>query len=67
MLKYSFKKERLNFMDGWPTSKAVMSEVPAPTRDLGSLFAGDPDTALDDLLNGLIICDNHFRRPNSDP
>jgi hypothetical protein len=27
MLKYSRKKECLNFMDGWPTSEAVMSGV----------------------------------------
>jgi hypothetical protein len=53
MLKYSLKKERLNFMDGWPTSEAVMSGVPVLTRDLGSLFVDDPDAALDDLLNSL--------------
>jgi hypothetical protein len=53
MLKYSLKKERLNFMDGWPTSEAIMSGVPVLTRDLGSLFVDDPDAALDDLLNSL--------------
>jgi hypothetical protein len=53
MLKYSLKKECLNFMDGWPTSEAVMSGVPVLTRDLGSLFVDDPDAALDDLLNSL--------------
>jgi hypothetical protein len=53
MLKYSLKKERLNFMDRWPTSEAVISGVPVLTRDLGSLFVDDPDAALDDLLNSL--------------
>jgi hypothetical protein len=53
MLKYSRKKERLNFMDGWPTSEAVMSGVPVLTRDLGSLFVDNPDAALDNLLNSL--------------
>jgi hypothetical protein len=53
MLKYSRKKERLNFMDGWPTSEAVMSGVLVLTRDLSSLFVDDPDAALDDLLNSL--------------
>jgi hypothetical protein len=53
MLKYSRKKECLNFMDGWPTSEAVMSGVPVLTRDLGSLFVDNPDAALDNLLNSL--------------
>jgi hypothetical protein len=50
MLKYSLKKERLNFMDGWVTSEATMGAVSMP-NDLNSLFVDDPDTALDNLLN----------------
>jgi hypothetical protein len=52
LLKYSLKKDRLNFMDGWQTTEALMSEV-SPTGNLGSLFVDDADTALDTLLNAL--------------
>ncbi len=52
LLKFSIKKERLNFMDGWSTSEAAMSGVLKPTdAPLGSLFLGDPDTVLDTMLN----------------
>jgi hypothetical protein len=53
MLKYSLKKECLNFMDKWPTSEAVMGETPVLTDNLSGLLLDDPDTALDDLLNSL--------------
>jgi hypothetical protein len=56
MLKYSIKKERLNFMHGWSTSEAAMSKVSETTGDLGSLIVDDPDAgcaAFDKLLNGL--------------
>ena len=53
MLKYLLKKKRLNFMEGWSTSEdAAMSGV--TTGNLGSLFVGDPDTALDTLLKSLM-------------
>ena len=58
MLKYSLKKERLNFTEGWPTSEAVMSGMPMSPGDLSSLFVDDPDAALDNLLNGLGKYDN---------
>lgn len=59
MLKYSLKKEHLNFMDGWRTSEAAMSEVLKETGGLGSLFVDDdPHTALDTLLNDLSSYDN---------
>jgi hypothetical protein len=54
LLKFSLKKERLNFMAGWPTSEKAMSGdcgVSEPTHGLGSLFVGDPDAALDTMLN----------------
>ena len=52
LLKFSIKKECLNFMDGWLTSEAAMSGVLKPTdAPLGSLFLGDPDTVLDTMLN----------------
>ena len=53
MLKYLLKKKWLNFMEGWSTSEdAAMSG--ATTGNLGSLFVGDPDTALDTLLKSLM-------------
>jgi hypothetical protein len=52
MLKYSLKKERLDFMDGWRTLEADM-EVSKPTSNLSSLFEDDPDTTLDTLLNNM--------------
>jgi len=50
MLKYSLKKERLNFMNGWPTPEADMTRR-EPTADLASLLADGSDTAFDDILN----------------
>lgn len=58
MLKYSLKKERLNFMAGWLTSEAAMREVPAPSADLNSLFLNDPDVALDNLLKDFGLSDD---------
>jgi hypothetical protein len=54
MLKYSLKKEHLNFMEGWSTLTDVMSWVLVPTGDLGSLFVDDPDIVFDTLLEGII-------------
>jgi len=54
MLKYSLKKEHLNFTEGWSTSADIMSWVSVPTGDLGSLFVDEPDTAFDTLLEGVI-------------
>ena len=53
LLKFSLKKERLNFMKGWSTSEAAMSgELLTSTEDhLSSLFAGDPNAVMDDVLN----------------
>jgi hypothetical protein len=55
MLKHSLKKERLNFMDGWRTSEAAMSET-SKAGNLSSLFVDDPEfpgAALDALLKNL--------------
>jgi hypothetical protein len=54
MLKYSLRKERLNFMAGWKTSEDVMSGVskPVPAGSLNSLL-GNED-AIDKLLKGLV-------------
>lgn len=54
MLKYSLKKERLDFMKGWSTTEeAAMSGVLKATGGLSSLFVDDSDTALDALLKSL--------------
>jgi hypothetical protein len=54
MLKFSLKKERLNFMAGWPTSESDLKEVYA-THQLKSLLAGDDrHNAFDGILNNLV-------------
>lgn len=57
LLKFLLKRRQLNFMDGWSTSEEAMSEVVTreskPTQDLGSLFKGDMNAVMDDMLNEL--------------
>jgi hypothetical protein len=53
MFKYSLKKERLNFMDRWKTTDAVMGWLPVQNGELSSLFVGNRDTALDTVLNNI--------------
>jgi hypothetical protein len=53
LLKFTLKKERLNFMEGWQTSEEAMSGMPEPAHDLHSLFVGNPDTAMDNVLNAI--------------
>jgi hypothetical protein len=50
LLKFSLKKECLNFMAGWSTLETAMSGVSKPTHDLSSLFVVDHDAALDHIL-----------------
>ena len=59
LLKFSLKKERLNFMDGWATSEAAMCGASQPTHDLlTSLFADDPNSAVDNILHKLSTYDD---------
>ena len=56
LLKFSLKKERLNFMAGWLTEEADvivdMSEKSTkPTDGLSTLFGRDPNGAVDRMLN----------------
>jgi hypothetical protein len=56
LLKFALKKECLNFMNRWSTSEVAMNEEGVSgsnlvALDLGSLFVGDPDAAMDNMLN----------------
>lgn len=59
LLKFSLKKERLNFIKGWSTPESAMSGVLPKSSEvhLGSLFASDPDAVMDDMLNQFSIYD----------
>lgn len=55
MLKYSLKKERLDFMNGWGTPLAVMGEVPIRAEtDLGAAVPNRRNAELDALLEDII-------------
>ena len=59
LLKFLLKRERLNFVHGWSTSEAAMSGVRTkPTLDLGSLFEGDTNAVMDNMLNKLSAYDH---------
>jgi hypothetical protein len=53
LLKFSLKKERLDFIRGWSTPETAMSGELSKSSEvhLGSLFSGDPDAVMDDMLN----------------
>ena len=57
LLKFSIKKQHLNFMDGWLTSETAMGRVPQPTYSLDSLFVGNSDVVMDSILN---VIDNYY-------
>ena len=57
LLKFSLKKDRLNFTAGWQTSEGALKAV-KPKVDLGSLLIGDPDSALDAVIKGFITHDS---------
>jgi hypothetical protein len=60
LLKFALKKEHLNFIDGWATSEVAMSGVPQATDNLlGSLFVGDTNAAMDNVLNDFSIYDRN--------
>jgi hypothetical protein len=50
LLKFSLKKERLNFTAGWAIPEVTLVAPDDFSGDLGSLCVGDPDSALDGLL-----------------
>jgi len=57
LLKFSLKKEHLNFTAGWATSEEAMGVVHKPSHGLtDALFSSeDRDARLDDVLNELDI------------
>jgi len=58
LLKFSLKKERLNFMAGWSTPENTMSGTCKPNPGLLSgLFMEDPDAGMDNILNEFSIHD----------
>ena len=60
LLKFSLKKERLDFMAAWATSESAMDGMPKPNRDLlNDLIVGNPKTAMEDILNELNIYDHN--------
>ena len=63
LLKFSLKKERLNFMAGWATPEDAMGMVHKPRCSLAdALFVCDAerrDIILDDLLNELDAYDGN--------
>ncbi len=54
LLKFSIKKEWLNFMNGWATSSAAMNRV-EPTHNLGSVIEDEGNAIMDKLLKELSI------------
>jgi len=63
LLKFSLKKERLNFTAGWATSESAMGVVHKPRPSLtDALFvcnAEHRDATLDDVLNELDVYDGN--------
>jgi hypothetical protein len=61
LLKFSLKKERLNFISGWSMSEAALDgDLPDTAQNsalLDTLLRGDPDVALDNVLNKFIMHD----------
>jgi len=56
LLKFSLKKERLNFIDGWSTLQAAMHEPPT-SELLSTPSVPDPNNTVDNLLHTLMSYD----------
>lgn len=50
LLKFTLKKQRLDFIHGWATPEVAMSEELNAGSDLGALLKGDSDAAMDKIL-----------------
>ena len=51
MLKFHFKKERLNFTEHWTTSEQEMVDDDPDTDLLAGLLQGDSQDSMDKLMN----------------
>jgi len=58
LLKFSLKKERLNFTARWSTSVNAMCVARKPSHDLNDLLKDDPDISMDTVLKDLITHDD---------
>jgi len=56
-LKFILKKKRLNFIKGWATPLAAMSGGLKSGLNLGSLFKGDSDATMDNILKDFCTYD----------
>jgi hypothetical protein len=52
LLKFSLKKQCLNFMEGWLVSDSNMRRV-KPSHDISTLLVGNCKAAMDTILNNL--------------
>lgn len=60
LLKFSLKKEHLDFTAGWSTSEAEMSGGSGPSCDiLANLLEGNEDIVLDVILKDLLTDDEY--------
>ena len=51
MLKFYFKKERLNFTDAWATTEKEMTDDDPDIDLLGVLLQGNSQDSLDHVMN----------------
>jgi hypothetical protein len=52
LLKFMLKKRRLDFMNGWVTTVKELEKEPPKDGDLGTLFTGNSQIAMDRILLG---------------
>jgi len=51
LLKFTLKKQHLDFINGWAIPEVAMSRESISDHDLlGTLFKGNSDTMMDDIL-----------------
>ena len=50
LLKFMLKKKCLDFIKGWAIPEAAMCREPKQDHDLDTLFTGNSETAMDDIL-----------------
>jgi len=54
LLKFTLKKQRLDFINGWVTPEVAMSGESVPDHDLlGALFKGNSNARIDNILKDL--------------